>query len=74
MLTDEMVFWSDEEECNTNDHCENFIENILEYMFDDYVLELDIEELYDKSLEQLEIVEYISFINIYYDSMYKSIV
>ena len=70
MFTEEMIFWL-EEECNTSSYCENFIENILEYMLDNYILELDMEELYNKSLEKLEIVDDFTSSNTYYTFKYE---
>jgi len=71
---EEMVFWSEKEECNNSNICENFIEDILEYILDSYVLDVDLEELYDNSLERSEIVDDLSFSNIYYDFKYEYII
>ncbi len=72
MLMEEMVFWTEEEEeNNTKNYCENFIENILEYMITDYFLELNMEELYNKSMEKLEIADDFSENSLYYDFKYE---
>lgn len=71
---EEMVFWSEEEECNANNDCENFIHYILEYIMDKYSVEFDIEELYDELLEESETVDNLSLSNIYYDFKYEYMV
>ena len=72
MLMEEMVFWTEEEEeNNTKNYCENFIEYILEYMITDYFLELNMEELYNKSMEKLEIADDFSESSLYYDFKYE---
>ncbi|ABW20201.1 hypothetical protein Clos_2670 [Alkaliphilus oremlandii OhILAs] len=55
MLLEEMVFWTEEETMsNTGCICENFIENVLEYIFSEKVSELDMNELYSKSSQKME--------------------
>ena len=72
MLREEIVFWTEEEkECNTSNICENFIENVLEYMIRDYISELGMDELYDRSLEKIENMYAFSSRDMYYDCIYE---
>ena len=54
MLLEEMIFWTEEESINNSSCiCENFIENVLEYIYRENILELDMNELYSKSSEKM---------------------
>lgn len=55
MLLEEMIFWTEEESINNSSCiCENFIENVLEYIYRENILELDMNELYSKSSEKMK--------------------